>query len=120
MRKSCWDLKKCQLRGLDKPAHPKARIVEIYGSSCGTACRIMRQTPGRNSPKCLVIGEPSDQVERTYEDSFGGSASPFCLWCRTASLRRIHGKLKKFLRRGEQDHGTATTGENPPQDLGDG
>ena len=29
IRKSCWDLKKCQLRGLGKPAHTRARILEI-------------------------------------------------------------------------------------------
>ena len=66
------------------------------------------------------MGEASDRVERTYDDSFGGSEGLFRLWCRTASLGRNHGKLKQFLRHGEQDHETETPGDNPPKDFGDG
>ena len=50
MRKSCRDLKQCQLRGLDEPAHPKARIMEISRSSCD----MVAKTPGGKSSQVPV------------------------------------------------------------------
>ena len=54
MRKSCRDLKKCQLRGLDEPAHPKARIMDISRSSCDMVSRgTWRKHQEASPPKCL-------------------------------------------------------------------